>query len=83
MATVTVFTCNGATSVNTVALSTQQYGTCQNGQGSWKLVQIQEPFDPSTLNSAQLASAYGAAFVVMATGLVIIWSAKMIIKAIK
>lgn len=83
MASVTAFVCNGTTSVRTVTLATDQYGTCANGQGQWRQIEIYEPFDPASLNTAQMGQAYAAAFVVMATGLVIIWSAKMIIKAIK
>lgn len=83
MPTVTAFVCNGSTGIRTVSLATDQYGTCQNGQGSWRQVEIVEPFNPASLNAPELAGAYTSGFVVMATGLVIAWSAKMIVRAIK
>jgi hypothetical protein len=83
MATVTAFVCNGTTSIRTVNLATDQYGTCQSGQGQWKTFEVVEPFNPANLNSAELSGGYGAGFVVMAIGLVIAWSAKQVVRAIK
>lgn len=81
--TVTVFVCNGTTSTQSVALSGDQYGACQSGQGSWQQVLIETPFDPATLDSSELGSAFGAGFTVMGTGLVIVWAAKQIVRAIR
>lgn len=84
MATVTLFVCpSGATHVRTVALASDQYATCDNGQGSWQQVVIAEPFDPATLSQPELAGAFSAGFIVMATGLVIVWSARQIIRSVR
>lgn len=80
----TVFVCPaGSVHTQTVALSTNQYPSCSAGDGSWQSVSVQEPFDPASLSSAELGGAYGSGFVVMATGLVIVFAARIIIRAIK
>jgi hypothetical protein len=84
MATVSIFVCPGANqSTSTVTLSTSNYGTCTQGQGRWQNVVIAEPFDPSLLNGAELAGAFGVGFTMFATGLVIVWAARMVIGAIR
>ncbi len=84
MATLTLFVCPpGQTHVDTVPLSTNEYGTCAQGQGSFQNVEIAETFDPSTLNTANLAGAWSAGFIVMATGLVIMAAFRKLIDVIK
>lgn len=85
MATVTVFVCpDSQTQVTQLgALSTRYAGTCSAGQGSWQSVTLAEPWDPTTLNSSELAAAFGAGFVVCGTGLAIAWAARFFITAIR
>ena len=84
MATVAVFVCPGAAQYrDNLPLSTHQVGSCASGQGSWQSVTLAEPFDPATLNSAELSGAFGAGFVVMGTGLAIAWAGRQIIQAIR
>lgn len=84
MATVSVFVCPGAAQhLRTVTLSTEQYATCNSGQGAWTSVQLQEPFDPATLNSSELGAAFGAGFTVMGTALAITWAARQLISALR
>lgn len=82
MARVWVYQCSEGRVVYTVTLSQNQYGACQNGKGSWIEVDTQAPFSISDLNPAHLAGAYGAGFVVMATGVVIGQACKAIFRAI-
>jgi hypothetical protein len=58
-------------------------GSCASGQGSWQNVVIADAFDPMALSGDELSGAFGAGFVVLATGLVIAWAAKQIVLAIK
>lgn len=84
MATVSVWTCpGGAQEVRTVALSSDQYPTCDSGQGQWQSVVLAEPFDPSSLNADDLGAAFAAGFIVMGTGLVIVWCARYVLQAIR
>lgn len=83
MTTLSVFVCpSGAQFVATDA-SGNQYASCAAGQGAYQNVDVDEAFDPSTLDSSALAGAFGAGFTVMATGLVIAWAAKQLVRAIR
>lgn len=77
MATVSVFTCPGANQT----VSSDGAPGCTQGSGQWQQVTLQEPFDPSMLNSDELAGAFGAGFTVMGTGLVITAAARFILRA--
>lgn len=57
-------------------------GACAAGQGAWQNVTLAEPFDPAALDSERLGDAYAAGFVVMGTGLAIIWAARKLLHAI-
>lgn len=79
MATLSVYVCPGANQT----VDANGAGACTAGQGAWQSVTLAEPFDPSMLNSSELAGAFGAGFVVMATGLVMVWAAKQVMRAIR
>ncbi|PKM24725.1 MAG: hypothetical protein CVV09_15160 [Gammaproteobacteria bacterium HGW-Gammaproteobacteria-13] len=51
--------------------------------GAWVLVHAPEPFDPSQLDPAQLAAAFGVGFTLVATVLLIGIGAKAILDFIK
>jgi len=75
MATLSLFVCAPA--------GQNADGSCVSGQGSWQSVSIQEAFDPSTLDSEELAGFFGASFTLMATLLLTVWAGKQILRAIK
>lgn len=82
MPAINVFACSEGGSQNTVTLSTAKYPTCPDGNGQWQAISVSEPFSISDLNPSDLAGAYGAGFVVMATGIVIGQACKAIWRAI-
>lgn len=82
MASVTVWVCTNNPGTYTPALTSYKVPTCGDA-GSWQQVQLQEPFDPSSLDSGDLAAALSAGFTVMATGLVIAWAARQVVRAIR
>ncbi|MFV3416365.1 hypothetical protein ACNFH8_29290 [Pseudomonas sp. NY15436] len=51
--------------------------------GTWMLVQVPTPFDPSTLDPVALAQAFGVGFVVIGAPLAVIFGARAILKMIK
>ena len=84
MATVTVFVCpDSQTQVTAIGLTGRYAGTCSAGQGAWQSVELAEPWDPTTLNSSELAAAFGAGFIVLGTGLAIAWAARFFVSAIR
>lgn len=83
MTTITALTCDSGSGTSTYGLTSNDVGVCAHGHASWQQVIIQEPFDPSTLNSDELAGAFGAGFTVLATALVIVWAARQLVKAIR
>lgn len=58
-------------------------GSTPQCSGSWVLVQASVPFDPSTLDPASLAQAFGVGFVLICTPLAAIFGARAILKMIK
>lgn len=57
--------------------------TCDQGQGAWiELPGQSAVFDPSQLDASELGEAFGVAFTVMGSLLVLIWTARMILRAI-
>lgn len=86
MPTVTVFVCaSGGTTIPNVTLTdTRQVPHCPSG-GTWQAITYAEPmgqFDPSQLEPAQLAAAFGAGFVTLGTGLLLAWAVRLIVGAI-
>ena len=79
MASVSVYTCPGANQ----SVDASGAPICTGGVGQWQQVTLQEPFDPSSLDSGELGAAFGAGFVVVATGCVIAWGARQLIGAIR
>lgn len=51
--------------------------------GAWLLVHAPEPFDPSQLDTAQIATAFGVGFTLVATVLLIGIGAKAVLDFIK
>lgn len=82
MPATTVFVCPPEF-VTTVPSGGTDLPACATGEGQWQTVLLAEPFDPATLNSAELAAAFGAGFVVLGTGLAIAWAARFFIAAIR
>lgn len=82
MPAATVFVCPPE-SVTTVATLADDMPACATGQGEWKTVLLAEPFDPASLNSPELAGAFGAGFTVLGTGLAIAWAARMLVAAVR
>jgi hypothetical protein len=84
MASVSVFVCPGGNQTTaTILVPSGRYPVCTGGQGGWQQVELAEPFDPAMLSQSELAGAFSAGFIVMATGLVIVWSAKQVMRAIR
>lgn len=82
MPTVSLMVCPpGAVTISSDG--TGEYAVCAAGQGSVQQVVIAEPFDPSQLSLPELSSAHAAGFVVMGTGLCIVWAAKQVVRAIR
>lgn len=82
MPSATVFVCPPEF-VSTVQSGATDLPACATGEGQWQTVLLAEPFDPSTLNSAELAGAFGAGFVVLGTGLAIAWAARILVSAVR
>lgn len=58
-------------------------GSTPQCSGAWTLVQAPDQFDPSTLDPASLAQAFGVGFVVIGTPLAAIFAARAILKMLK
>lgn len=58
---------------------------CADNAGTWLQVQTLQPvpFDPSTLDPAELSAAFGAGFVAVSTLLIAVWAGSMVLEAIK
>jgi len=83
MATVSVFTCPTGQQYTATDSYGNTYASCTVGQGVWEQVTLEEPFDPSTLNSAELSGSFFSGFIVLGTGLAIVWAARQVINAIR
>ena len=83
MASYIVFTCSEGGAMATVALSTRQYPTCNNGKGAFVSIEEHPEFNIATLNVADLGNAFGAGFLIMSTGLLASFGIRIIIKAVK
>ena len=74
-----MFSCpNGQT--YTASVSGYDVPACTAGQGTWKVEAV--PFDPSTLDVAQLADAWGAGFIIAGIPLGAILACRYVLKAI-
>lgn len=92
MSTAYVFICpgqNGITIANAPSGSLGGGGDsrlvphCPSG-GSWQLITYADPvapFDPAQIDPAELGAAFAAGFIVVATGLLISWPIRLVIKA--
>jgi len=83
MATVSVFICPGGAQYISTDGAGNQYAACVTGQGSYQSVELDSPFDASTLNSVELAGAWTAGMIVMGTGACIMWAVAHVVKAVK
>lgn len=84
MSVVTVFVCPaGSVGVTSSLIGGADVPSCASGQGSWQSVLVAEPFDPAMLSQPELAGAFSAGFVLMGTGLVIVWAAKQVLRAVR
>lgn len=81
-AEVFVFKCNGAATIE-AATSGNEFGACEPGQGMWTAFEIAEPFDVSSLDATRLRDAFAAGFVVLATGLLVVFPIRLIIRKVK
>lgn len=77
MASVAVFVCPTADQQVVAGVP-----SCTNNAGAWQQVELQEAFDPSTLNSDELAGAFGAGWVVYGSIMAAMWGAKAVFRAI-
>lgn len=83
MANVAIFVCPGAQSVESVGLiGSTEAGTCESGVGRWQNVSLAEPFDPASLNAADLSSAFGAGFISLGGPLIFIWGARLVLRSV-
>ena len=80
-----IFVCAGAASIGT-NLDGSQSPTCEAGQGRFATaaeLMTAEPFDPASLNPADIYSAFGAGFIVMGTGLVLAMGVRFVVNMVK
>jgi hypothetical protein len=80
MSTVSVYVCPGANQTVDPLTGAPE---CTGGAGSWQQVTLVDPFDPATLNTSDLAGAYGAGFVVMGSGMAVVLGAAFVLNAIR
>lgn len=84
MTAATVFVCPPeSVGIEKPILSSIERPTCAADEGQWQTVLLAEPFDPSQLQSSELAGAFGAGFLVMGTGLAIAWAARILVAAVR
>jgi hypothetical protein len=75
MTSIAVFTCPGAQQL----VMPDGAPACADGAGVWNQVELAEPFDPSSLDSAQLGQAAAAGFTVLGVGLVSIAACRAVL----
>lgn len=79
-----VYACDAQSAGQGLTASGDHYPTCSTG-GQWLEIGAFHPpaFDPSALDPVALSAAFGAGFTVLATGLVIAWSCRIVVEAIR
>ncbi|NKF24581.1 hypothetical protein [Solimonas marina] len=83
MTTVAMFVCPSSSLSVAQDGNGNEFAVCAQGEGAVQNVVVAEPFDPAELNSDELSQALAAGFVVMATGLAVVWAAKQVMRAIR
>jgi len=79
-----VYACDAQSAGQGLTASGDHYPTCETG-GQWlDISSLQHPvFDPAALDPVALSAAFGAGFTVLATGLVIAWSCRIVVLSIR
>lgn len=77
-----VYVCPQGSQSTTASLGNET-ARCVTGRGAWVEYRPSEAFDPATLDVPGLGQAWGAGFTVMGVGLVIAWSFRAVLEALK
>lgn len=79
-----VYVCNGTRTEVTNIDGTESARCSPAGDGAWTQVEsLSVPFDPASLSPETLSEAFGAGFISMASLLIVIWAAKLLVETIK